>query len=707
LSPHAPLACLALGALLPAQAHDDAPAIPRMAPTRDAVAFDQQADGRIWALGSTYKAAFGADGFVYVPFFGSSAPRNYPVQFVLRAVRVGGHALPLPASATPARAGTRVTLERGAVREMYDLAADQVEQVFAIDGAQPGDVEVDVEVITELAEDASKAGLQFGNELGHVGYGTAYLVDGARKSEIATTLSGRTLRLHVPASARGTGPVVIDPIINTVNLTPTLMASDNPDVAYDATTDRFCATWAHVFSQADHDVVAELRTGTGEAIAGSFKLIDSTQEMFTWPRIANLNSADRFLITMERFRASEPVGRQYTVWGRTLDAPSPFNMNNAFQISAPSTTNENNADVGGDSGTGTNWMVVWVSGHDIVGRLVGANGTLGAVTIPIDSRLNTTIHPQISLSNGNGLTATPRWCVAYQLLNGTTDWDCYATVLDLAGNVSPSRSVATNGDDLYPHVSSPLTDVGGNLRFMISWERFSPTPGLIARVVPADLSTIGPEFDLTRRYGFSQTFSRIDSDGARFAVACKIGTSLRIGTLAFVNNDLVLHEAPQSIGSGDQPYIASKRSGGGPNTEYGVVYIAPSTPPRAAFVHYQGRSPAGGFSRRSANCGVSISTTGQPFAGNNVQFTLSNTGTDLALLLLGMPAPVSTLCGTCRLGLDVSQFLLTFTSPMTLPLPSDPRFVGATLAVQGFALGSGPCAPAALRTSDVIDFTIQ
>jgi hypothetical protein len=280
-------------------------------------------------------------------------------------------------------------------------------------------------------------------------------------------------------------------------------------------------------------------------------------------------------------------------------------------------------------------------------------------------------------------------------------------VLDLAGNVTTTpRRIALNGDDLFPHVSSPLTDVGPTPRFMITWERFGTANALVAKVLTPDLP-LTQDIDLTRRYGFSQTFSRVDSDGARFAVACKIGTDLRIGTLAWVNNDLVLHEAPQSIGNGDYPYLASKRSGGGNNTDYGVVYIRPGATPRAAIALYEGRANTGGFNRRSTSCGLGIAGNGRPTVGNSLEFSLTNTGTDLLGLLLGIPAPALTLCSTCRLGLDPTQTMIPFPVPMSLPLPSDPLFVGVTLGVQGFALGSGPCGPAQLRLSDTIDFTIQ
>jgi hypothetical protein len=75
-------------------AHSDGPVAERILAAgpaaRGRVLFADAADGRTWASGDTYKAAFGRDGFTYVPFLGSAAPRNYPVQFALDRVMVAG-----------------------------------------------------------------------------------------------------------------------------------------------------------------------------------------------------------------------------------------------------------------------------------------------------------------------------------------------------------------------------------------------------------------------------------------------------------------------------------------------------------------------------------------------------------------------------------------------------------------------------------------
>ena len=73
------------------------------------------------------------------------------------------------------------------------------------------------------------------------------------------------------------------------------------------------------------------------------------------------------------------------------------------------------------------------------------------------------------------------------------------------------------------------------------------------------------------RYGFGGTYCRVETDGSRFAATCRLGGQMRIATLAHVNDDVVLHEALQSVATGVNPNLASKRSGGGISAEYAMV----------------------------------------------------------------------------------------------------------------------------------------
>src|SRR6185503_15529495 len=99
----------------------------------EAVLLDEPGDGKVWGSSRAYKASFDGTGATFIPFFGSDAPRNYPVRFALAAVRAGSQMLPLVADAKTAVAGRRVTTDHGSVREVYELSPRSMEQLFVFD----------------------------------------------------------------------------------------------------------------------------------------------------------------------------------------------------------------------------------------------------------------------------------------------------------------------------------------------------------------------------------------------------------------------------------------------------------------------------------------------------------------------------------------------------------------------------------------------
>src|SRR5262249_43303668 len=113
------------------------------------VLFDAPGDGSVWAVTTTYKAGFDSDGLQFVPFLGSAAPRNFPVQFTLESARLADGRIPLAAVRAPVRHGQSVLLDHGSVIERYEVSAEGVEQTFVF-GAQPkgsGDLVLRVRVI--------------------------------------------------------------------------------------------------------------------------------------------------------------------------------------------------------------------------------------------------------------------------------------------------------------------------------------------------------------------------------------------------------------------------------------------------------------------------------------------------------------------------------------------------------------------------------
>lgn len=681
------------------------------------VAFDRPGDDHLWVRGSNYKASFGRDGFVYVPFLGSQAPRNFPLHFVLREVRVGGMALALP-SAEPQQDGHRITFARGGVREIYDVRLDTVEQTFVVDTALAGDVEIELEVRSELREDAAREGIQFGNELGCVEYGQAHVVVGDLQVPVPTVCEGDTIRIHVPAAQRGAGPLVVDPIIQTSAPTVGSGESGSPDIAYDVDTDCYLVVWQQVYSAADLDVWSQRFDGSGNFIAGSLLAIDFTATSHGVPRVANLNSFDRWLVVFERYDAALA---RYQIWGRMRLANLPSQMSTFLEISSPAFAGDCRApDVGGDPGTGLGthqWLIVWTRelsaiDHDIHARTMAGDGTPGINTLFLENSANTIYSlPSISQSNAGGLSATPRWMVAYQYRFSATDWDVYGCALNQFGVVTTSNTAVDTSiqSDLVPSVSSAATDfTGSDPLFLLTYERQAPQEAR-ARLLSAGFVNQIPPVSLTASFGFGPFWVRTDSDGCRFAVTSGSTSGvISVATLAYTGSALVLHEAPQVLAATPfYPRIASKRSGGGVTSDHGLAYVDTNwAPDRIVMAAYEGRA-ANAVQRRVMGCnGLGIDVVGRAELGHSLTFTQSNTGTDIPGHVLGNPFPASNvLCPFCLVGVDLAGPTILYLGNPSVLLPCDASLVGHWYSVQGFALGSGPCL-LDLRFSDTIDFLI-
>lgn len=222
-----------------------------------------------------------------------------------------------------------------------------------------------------------------------------------------------------------------------------------------------------------------------------------------------------------------------------------------------------------------------------------------------------------------------------------------------------------------------------------------------------------PTTDLSNLLNVGTTFfARIDSDGCRFAIAYAAGLPAYVTTLAVVNGAFVVHEAPQQIGSGTNAYginIASRASGGGSNTGYGIVFADHTpTPHRIVFATYDGHA-AGGFATRPTGCGgLGITAGGRALLGHTATVTLTGTHGEPSGMLLGVPGPALALCTSCYIGVSLNGALVNLPNLATLNLaiPCMNQLARATLTVQGYAVGVGPCR-GGLRLGDSLDITIQ
>jgi len=163
-------------------------------------------DGRIWARGRDYRAAFGPEGLTFLPVFGRAAAAESPVAFRVQRVTAWAR--------FAERSGARVALDHGSFVERDDLDLDGVEQSFvceALPGVGP--LTVYLAVDTALPPYEGAAGLVFRHpHLGHATHGEAFALDAAgRRIGIESVWTGDGVRLSVPEEfvAAATLPLIV------------------------------------------------------------------------------------------------------------------------------------------------------------------------------------------------------------------------------------------------------------------------------------------------------------------------------------------------------------------------------------------------------------------------------------------------------------------------------------------------------------------
>lgn len=300
---------------------------------RHAVVHQDFVNGVHWARGRTYKAKASSEGFTYIPFFGSNAPRTWPVQFQLASIERDGVELKLSDHAAVRREGSRWILDRGDVEVWYDLDVEQVEQSFAFaapDGA--GDVTLRLDVSTELevrgpsAQGASDS-LEFTGEFGHLTYSEAIVLDAhGRRADVRSRWVDGSIELTVPAAfvASAEGRIVVDPILTTSVIDGFSDELLFPDLAYDKALDRYLVVYEEVFAATDLDVYSRFVSAIGLIPSGG-AYIELTADTWQRPKVAQLPTNGRFLVVAEGESAlisgsTDITGRMRNADG-TLEAP--------------------------------------------------------------------------------------------------------------------------------------------------------------------------------------------------------------------------------------------------------------------------------------------------------------------------------------------------------------------------------------------------
>lgn len=700
-----------------------------VAQTRASVLHDEPGDGRCYALGATWKASFGADGFTYVPYFGPDAERNHPLQFRLRSLCVGGRDVPLAAPRSR-RDGDVLWLDHGPLRERFVLAPDRVEHSFVIDGDLPGDVEFRVAVTTDLVEDAERDGLQFGCALGHVSYGEAFVLGPGGRTPIATNWTDGMLSWSVPASLRSSGDVVVDPIVQTHSVTfqgPIgVFPNGTPDVSFDAALGAYLVAYESRFSAADTDVLCQLMDSSGIPIGNATAAIDISSARCSWPGVSDFPGSDGFVVVVQFQDAAFAQGRSQ-IMARACSGTGPLTAGPLLAISDPSQPGAHVAPSvsNGETGSGGSLaLVAWThqplgAPLSLHGQRIRADGTTeSAVELVLASSSTTpSFNASVARSVGRFMVPIQAWCVAFTRLGPGGDGDVCAIVVGRTG-IGP-LTVVDGGphDDQFPQISCPVRGPLGtgdlDANHLITYTRVD-TGQARAAVFDRTFASVPRLFDLGN-FGFGQSWLRTDADGARFVVVGShpsVPSTLVAGTFAYDGNALHLQDGPHALSGGSvAPRVCADRASGGDYNAYMIARVdAALSMPTTRVTGYSGHAPGTQVLQRSTGCnGLSTAWSGGVRLGETFQLQLSGFGTGIPGFVLGSPTAQDVpLCGVCAIGVDLGRSIATVAgSPsLSLPIPAVSDLVGAQFAVQGFCVVAGGCL-GSFHTADTFELTIR
>ncbi len=584
----------------PAGAVGPAPMKPHDAPTTtrgdrptppvDHLYYTTQRDGTIWVSGNTYKASFGTEGASFIPYFGSRAPRSFPLDMSLESATVDGHAIPLEPAAAAVRDGDRITIDRGPIDEVYEIGLESIEQTFVVaERPASGDLRFFVRLDSEMSRGEDADGFTYTNDLGSVSYGRAFVreADGRRVPvESRAAQGGVEIVVGRDYLATATYPLVVDPVVSSFSIDTAGYDSVESDVSYDLSTDRYLVVYERVVNANDSDVYGIMFEANGPG--AWFIALDNTGEDWHAPQVANLNASNQFLMVSQ---ARYILGAQnWNIWGMTIDAVTTV-PGWKFMISTNDPIHEQIfPDVGGDSYDGPGgayYCVTWqrqytVSDTDVHARIVTASSTLfGPGTILLSDSGNTLdAWPSVSKSNGI-LGGAAAWTIAFHRSYSVSEHDIFASQLAWDGTVinAPVGIYTAAGAEYYPRASSPLDD--GRV-LVIYAHAFATDHDIYYSLLNG--VTVENQGNLTslEAAGFlyqNQTEYCIDSDGQRFTVVYSenyltstfdydiwVSSFTPFGTL------LLATEVHQSLDfSGEQSFrtdVIATRSGGGVNRRF-------------------------------------------------------------------------------------------------------------------------------------------
>lgn len=699
-----------------------------VAPGLASVLVDRDDAGAVLALTPRYKARLGKEAVEVIPYFGPQAPRDFPVRFRVRSVVAAGRELELGPAGEPRLAGTRVTIPRGEVLEVWDLGVAAAEQSFVISGpVARGEIRVALEVTSELTRRDVEQGLAFEHPtLGALVYGDGIALDeGGQRVPVRSRFGADGIELTVPAEfvAAARGAITIDPLVSAVAIDGGSDDVHDPDVAHEPVTERYLVVYERRFSATDSDIIARRFTGAG-VLLEELAVATGTRESHR-PSVGANSSARKFLIAWD-----EDAGvADRVVRCRTRDAGGTTQGAAITAIDSPGiTVSDENPSVGG--GTGDRFVIVAEQVNSLgtssalIASRVGTNSALLGTTT-LDTTTNETFRrPFVTRANQNG------------------QWGC---VFVIAANSGPSTRVRTV---LVPSAAqaslSPVTAfqddnfdtcglAGDGTDFLLVAGRSS-----IGLVVSAHLRLAGGRLTLQSTHGIGaiehaggtvplKRSPAVSFDGARYAYAYHeiVGQgldvfaaafSLRPPGLSFSDSHAALHAASSTADEQGPAIAAPGEMGGDPGRHFVAWTRINANGDRDVMgAIYGGTTPGGGVTVLATHCGsitLGLVAENPPALGATLRLRATPIVPASQLMLIGGATTPIALCSQgCALGVSPLFFVLNGVSA-DLPIPSSTSVLGATIAAQNvLLLNLGGCTTAAfgiaLIVSDTLVITVQ
>ncbi len=503
-------------------------------PIESALRHLEQEDGH-WVRGRTFKARAAASGFTYVPFLGSHATRNYPVEFHLESATFADEEIPLPEAATVSVAGDRFILHRGPIQATYDVSLDQVEQSFVLEvpggaGTPKGDLVLQLDVATDLKPRRDGAGFSFDGPEGSVRYGGAIAFDeGGTTVRVASRLTPTGIQLTVPAALfeNAIGKVTVDPTITTFTVDDVARDQTSPDVTYVVGLTRWVFVHEDKFSNVDTDIYLVRTSGIGGQ--GFATYVEVGLEEWTVPRTATMAGTRKILIVAVRDNGAP----QTAIVGRIFDADS-STLGSVLEIgdtgSAPVLWSNAAPDVGGAVAASDGdrpFIVVWertFSSGDIAPRMraVYGDGTMN----PVASLQGSfgTLNQEVVINKGG--TTPELWNVAYRRTDRTTGAITLQTLqLGRTGNIIAGPNAVTHlapgGNPTSLDITNAISVAGLPATYIITYDDFAPGDSDVDAIVCAG-ATSRRRVDINAAehalLGRNQNFPRVIAEWRSFAV---------------------------------------------------------------------------------------------------------------------------------------------------------------------------------------------